>query len=427
MEEEALPDDLVKDHTAAQHKRPRSSSSTSAESIHSTRTLQLDDFQIIEENNREYGNDLYFMPCDQLEHDRLTIQHKVFLYALKGKLTTTNIAPYGSRILDLGTGPGDWAVAMALQYPNSEVVGVDMAVWDIETTEESAGATDGVPVTWEIVDLDVWDYTPTDDVDEITAGIEKFDPFRDDPSARSTIDTSFKPRHPRTPDEPPNPFLLEPPLQPGWNFSDSFDLIHIRGMKGVFADWEDVYAEVYKNLAPGGWVEVADYELMLPEMVNSQQQPGDSSGEYTFKSTELPLPTIRKLYTSGMQASWKVGRHLGTAYMHATYLEDAGFKDIKTTYVNVPVGTWPEDPEQKKIGKMFLVVLMESLETHLLRLLTQWGDAEKKWTAEEVRAEIEQGKREIFDWSESIASENWKEGWCASFKWIVGRKSKNAD
>ncbi|KAF2262057.1 S-adenosyl-L-methionine-dependent methyltransferase [Lojkania enalia] len=280
------------------------------------------------------------MPCDQAEQDRLTILHQVFVHALEGKLTTTKITPMTRRILDLGTGPGHWAVAMAQQYPHTDVVGVDMA---------------------------------------------------HKPPSTSEAGPSF------------NPYVLESEAQPGWHFSQPFDLIHLRNLAGSFAYWEDVYAEIYKNLAPGGCVEVADLELLPPEMTSSIA-----------------------LYLAGMQASYKSGRPLGTFYMHPTYLEDAGFKDVRTTSVNVPVGQWPEDEKQKKIGKMFLVTFMECLEAFSLRLLTKHGDQERLWTAEEVRETVEAGKKEILEWSEGFGGEGRREGWCANFKWIVGRKSKNA-
>ncbi|KAF2736910.1 hypothetical protein EJ04DRAFT_488903 [Polyplosphaeria fusca] len=373
------------------------------------------------------------MPCDQAEQDRLTIQHQVFVYALKGKLTTTRVTPLTRRILDLGTGPGNWALAMAQQCPHAEVVGVDMAVWDLETTEAEAGSG---RVTWEIDDLDVWGVDA--DVDELTSRLGHYDPFRD-PAARDPNETSkSRMREPRsgtgTPADPSesaasfNPYVLEPEAQPGWHFSQPFDLIHLRAMRGSFAYWEDVYAEIYKNLNPGGWIEIADLELVLPEMTNSASTPGESSADNPRSQAAInhPFAAITKLYMSMMQASYKSGRPLGTFYMHPTYLEDAGFKDIQTTQVNVPVGQWPDTEEQRKVGKMFLVILMESLEPHSMRLLTRYGDAERMWTADEVRAQIERGKQEILDWSEGLVDERRREGWCANFKWIVGRKSKNA-
>ena len=53
-------------------------------------------------------------------------------------------------------------------------------------------------------------------------------------------------------------------------------------------------------------------------------------------------------------------------------------------------------------------------------------DAEKIWTADEVIEVVELAKKEILDWSEGLVNERRREGWCANFKWIVGRKSKNA-
>lgn len=359
----------------------------------------------------------------------MAIQHQIFLHALKGQLTTTRILPTTRRILDLGTGPGYWAVAMAQEHPLIEVVGVDMAVWDLETTEGEDGEG---RVTWEIDDLDVWGVDA--DVDELSAALEQYDPFGD---PTYPIDTPSKTRpkdsQPQTPslaEAGPsfNPYVLEQEAQPGWNFSEPFDLIHMRNLKGTFAYWEDVYAEIYKNLAPGGWLEVADWECVLPEMINSTWEPGETSGAVSNRlpAEGYPLPTIRKLYLSMMQSSFKSGRPLGTYYMHPTYLEDAGFKDVRTTYVNVPVGQWPEDEEQRKVGKMFLVLFVESLEAHLLRLFTKYGDGEKIWTADEVREQIDIAKSEILEWNEGVGRENKAEGWCANFKWIVGRKSKNA-
>lgn len=356
------------------------------------------------------------MPCDQAEQDRLAIQHQVYLLALGGKLTTTRVTSSTRRILDLGTGPGYWAVAMAQQYPHAEVVGVDMAVWDIETTEAVAGEA---RVTWELDNLDVWGVE--DELDDITMRLERYDISRDHAN-REPLDSPAKQKakssgesQVQTPSEPTyDLYVLEPEVQPGWHFSEPFDLIHLRSMKGVFAYWEGVYDEIYRNLSPGGWVEIADFDMTLPNLEELQSV------------NEFPFPSLAKLYLGVMQASFKSGRPIGTYYMHPTYLEDAGFKDVTTTYVNVPIGQWHESEEQRKLGKLFLVCVMEMLEPNLLRLLTTWGDAEKIWTPEEVREWIDKGKTEILEWSRGPDRQGKREGWCANFKWIVGRKSKNA-
>jgi SAM-dependent methyltransferase len=315
-----------------------------------------------------------------------------------------------------------------------------MAVWDIETTE---GETGGGKVTWELDDLDVWGTEA--DMDDLSSKLVRYDPFHD-PTHRNPAEGSSRAskhqgvgsqpyQQPQSPsaEEPPSFDLLtlEPEERLGWNFSQPFDFIHVRTMKGCFAYWEEVYAEIYRNLRPGGYIEVADYEVLSPEMLKQKAEPGAMSDE-SSQSAIPPsraddryyiLPTVRRLYITMMEASFKAGRPLGMFYMHKSFLEEAGFKDVRTTYVNVPVGPWPEDEEQKRIGKMFLVVLMESFEAHLLRLATKYGDAERRWTAEEVREKIEVAKQEVLELSEKGADAN-HEGWCANFRWVIGRKSK---
>jgi len=374
-----------------------------------------DDLQFVYENGRVYANDSYYMPCDQTEYDRLALQHQIYTYALKGRLTTTNVTGATRRILDLGTGPGHWAVAMARQFPHAEVVGLDMAVWDIETTEEVMGCA---RVRWELDDLDVWGVE--DNFDDLTMRLQRYDPSRDHAN-REPLESPSKQRtkpssdssQPQTPsDSAYESYMLEAEAQPGWHFSEPFDLVHMRGMKGAFAYWEGVYDEVYKHLSPGGYIEVVDFDMTLPDI--------------EFGVADFPFPTLATLYLAVMQAAFKSGRPVGTFYMHPTYLEDAGFKDVRQTHVNVPIGQWPADEEQRSIGKMHLVCIMEMLEAFLLRYLTMWGDAQKEhWTGEEVRRLIEVGKGEIMAWAEGPLQRpdgGTREGWCASYKWIVGRK-----
>ncbi|KAF2824040.1 PAP2-domain-containing protein [Ophiobolus disseminans] len=412
VEEAPPPESSVAALTASPPKRMRadSSSSSSIESTRSVRTLASEDLEYVHENGRTYGNDTYFLPCvylpnnDFKQQDLLSLQHQVFLHALQGKLTTTRILPSTRRILDLGTGPGHWAVAMAQKYPRSEVVGIDMTEWDLNTTEATLGES---KVIWEIDDLDVWGREP--DLDTLTARLEQFD-FFTDVSNRKPIDSPTRSRaqtgigglsQAGTSSESllADPYTLVGQPTPGWHFSDVFELIHLRNMKGAFAHWEEVYAEIFKSLSPGGWVEIADYDL------GEIPRPAKSSNK-----TELPLPTLRRLYASAIEASFKSGRPIGTFYMHASYLEEAGFTDIQTTQVNVPVGPWPRDEKQKSIGKLMLVVLMEMFEASALRLLGKYGDREKVWTLEEIETQIAIAQQEIAEWN-ARAEQGEVEGW----------------
>jgi SAM-dependent methyltransferase len=389
----------------------------------SVRTLASDDIEYIHENGRTYGNETYYLPCvykpnnDFVEQDRLSLQHQIFVQALQGRLTTTKLLPSTRRILDLGTGPGMWAVSMASQYPHAEVVGIDMTEWDIDTTEATLGDS---RVTWELDDLDVWGRET--DVDGLVGRLASLD-FITEPTYRNPVASPKKTTSTTDSTEPTSQAdelltidfsTLMPQPEPGWHFSDSFELIHMRNMKGTFTHWEDVYAEIYKSLSPGGWIEVADWDLgsvpLGPEYIKDA----------------LPMPTLRKLYAGTMEASFRSGRPLGLYYMNPSYLEEAGFENIQTTHVNVPVGQWSDDEAQKSIGKMMFVLGMETFEPLCLRLLTQWGSKEGLWTAEEVRAACERAQGEVREWVERSEREE-VEGWCASFKWITARKSWHAE
>lgn len=386
------------------------------------RTVTSDDLEFVHENGRTYGNDTYFNPCafnsDLREQDRLFFQHQVFVHALQGRLTTTRLLPSTRRILDLGTGPGHWAVAMAQTHPRAEVVGIDLTQWDLDSTETIMGSAD---VTWELDDLDVWG---TDA--HLSTTLSHFDFYRDmthrmplhsPPKSPKRAGFGHSVTNPETSVESLSidPYDLNPRPEPGWHFSEPYDLIHLRNMKGSFAHWEEVYAEIHKSLAPGGWIEVADWDMGAVPIDHATSDPAS-----------FPVPTLRKLFASMMEASFKSGRPLGLFYMHPTYLEEAGFTDIKTTHVNVPIGQWADDEEQKRVGKLMLVVVMEGFEASLLRLLTKCGDRERVWSAEEVRADIARAQQEVADWVER-SERGEAEGWCASFKWITGRKSWHAD
>lgn len=81
------------------------------------------------ENGRlypNYGKHEYGMPMDDRELERNDIQHTKYLLLLNDQLCLTKLdSP--TRVLDVGTGTGIWAIDMGDLYPQAQVIGTDIA------------------------------------------------------------------------------------------------------------------------------------------------------------------------------------------------------------------------------------------------------------------------------------------------------------
>ncbi|KAL8848696.1 MAG: hypothetical protein Q9221_006306 [Calogaya cf. arnoldii] len=252
-------------------------------------------FEQILENDRGYANESYFMPCDEKEQTRLAITHQCFTSMLSGQLSFQNIPRSAKRILDVGTGIGDWAVGVAERYPTAEVTATDITCF--QTTEV-----------------------------------------------------------------PSNVFFEIDDAQEEWTFTEPFDFIHLRGLSGAFSDWVAVYKEAHKHLQANGILEVADF------------------GNIT--TTEAIADSYLSIYNGAcLSAAEKSGVTLGLDHMKKALLESAGFSIAKTRTLEIPLGTWSDDPRKKLAGKMALIAALEGLEARSLRLLTR----HMGWKAEDVR------------------------------------------
>jgi SAM-dependent methyltransferase len=160
----------------------------------STRSLYDSDVVYVMIHGRRYCRD-YYMPNDEEEQDRGQMLHDVYLHIFDNRLTTVPLRDPG-KILDIGTGTGEWAMAMAEEFPNTEVIGTDIA-----QIQPAAGPPN---VFFEI-----------DDAEEEYGWT--------------------------------------------WP-EDEFDLVHLRSMAGAFTDWQYIYREAIRHLKPGGWLEVIDFD-----------------------------------------------------------------------------------------------------------------------------------------------------------------------
>ncbi|HEU5348432.1 MAG TPA: class I SAM-dependent methyltransferase [Ktedonobacterales bacterium] len=154
----------------------------------------------------------YLLAKDISEHNRLDFQHYLLRSALRGLWA----APIGQprAILDAGTGTGRWAMEMAQNFPQANVVGVDIVV-------------------------------PRSDVE--TASLN---PQASQPSSTRPENYSF---------------VIGNVLE-GLPFTDgTFDYTHQRLLVvGIPADrWQSVVNELVRVTRPGGWVELVEGDLQI--------------------------------------------------------------------------------------------------------------------------------------------------------------------
>lgn len=251
------------------------------------------------------------MPNDEAEQTRLNITHQIYLILLDGNLTTVPITSDAPRILDIGTGPGDWAIDMSGLDPGATIIASDIGVFDTGICH---------------IDL-------------------------------------------------PNVVFQLDDARYEWAYDEPFDLVHLRGLSGAFRDWGYVYQQAFKNLKPGGYIEVSDTD----PAANTINVPNSES-------------SYLSIYASAMQSAAEVaGYPRDLSHLRPTMLSAAGFVDVRVFEREVPVGLWPGDLQGKTLGKMGLIALLEGLEAFSIRPLT----ATSKWTVDEVRDLCEKVKDEL--------------------------------
>lgn len=149
----------------------------------------------------------YVLPKDDREVQRLDFQHYMLRFAMRGNYAAPLVNPTG--ILDVGCGTGRWATEMAQQFPNANVVGVDLVPPPTETPNPLAGGSDKRPENFAFIQGNILEGLP---------------------------------------------------------FADgTFDFTHMRLL--VFAlpapRWQDVAHELVRVTSMGGWVEWLEGDILL--------------------------------------------------------------------------------------------------------------------------------------------------------------------
>ncbi|KAJ4289303.1 hypothetical protein N0V88_007054 [Collariella sp. IMI 366227] len=158
--------------------------------------------------------------------------------------------------------------------------------------------------------------------------------------------------------------------------SDTFDFIHARVLVGNIVDWRQFYKEAFRCCKPGGWME---------------------SHEPSFSwQSDLGIPENSAL-GQWKKVWWEGGKKFGRTFrvvdddLQKKYMEEAGFVDIVVKDFKTPVGDWPLDRHQKRIGMWSKTTLMTDIEGYILYI---WN-AVMGWSREEVLVYIAHVKLQL--------------------------------
>ncbi|KAK5657989.1 hypothetical protein OQA88_2543, partial [Cercophora sp. LCS_1] len=176
---------------------------------------------------------------------------------------------------------------------------------------------------------------------------------------------------------PPNvKFEIEDATQP-WTYpANSFDYVHIRWLIGSVPSWEALFAEAFRVLKPGGYLETWEPADRI-YADDGSVKPDDALGQWAV------------LFREGGK---KIGRsfNLYDGDVQGQSMRSAGFEEVGRRDFTTPVGQWPRDPKLKEIGMFAQAAFEVDTEGYILFLATTIG-----WKMEEVKAYVQQAIREL--------------------------------
>ncbi|KAL7808053.1 S-adenosyl-L-methionine-dependent methyltransferase [Trichoderma aethiopicum] len=214
---------------------------------------------------------IYYAPIDDEEITRLGNMHTMLRTVFDNRLIFPPVVR-PQRILECGFGAAHWAVDVAEQYPDAEVVGLDISPHMVP--EEMPNN----------LDLQV-----------------------DDLNGEFTFPSNY------------------------------FNVVHSQMMAGGIhaTRWPSYLQDMYRVLQPGGWCQLVEIYF------NAQSDNGTLSPDHALSR-----------WSSGYLDAMHPQKDPRAALRLKDWMRNAGFTDIESRLLTLPMCSWPTDPRDHAIGAL---------------------------------------------------------------------------
>ncbi|PLB47949.1 hypothetical protein P170DRAFT_476602 [Aspergillus steynii IBT 23096] len=283
-----------------------------------SQTEELDDIYLetVTIHRREYQkysveHQISFQPVDEDEAERLDLQHRIFNRVFDNRLIFPPI-PQPRQILDCGYGTGSWAIEIAEQHPDCDVIGLD-----IFPHNNSDDIPDNLwlQVSWILFHKFILGVTATSVPNERTFWL----------LAHFAVDDLNR------------PFTFP---------SNHFDLVQSRMLAtGINKD---------RVLKPGGWVQLIEIYF------NVQSDNGSITERNALRQ-----------WSSQLMGSLEETKDLRVGTRLRTLLAAEGLQEVDARMIPLPLCAWSNDPRMQGIGEMNRGNIQKLLSTMALYPFTQ--------------------------------------------------------
>ncbi|KAK2806489.1 hypothetical protein FQN50_005772 [Emmonsiellopsis sp. PD_5] len=164
-------------------------------------------------------------------------------------------------------------------------------------------------------------------------------------------------------------------IEDDWDYTEPFDYIHIRGMEASIGDWPRLIQQAYDNLAPGGVIEIFDFEARAS--TDDDSLPESSA--------------YHQLNVLFAEAAEKMGKPVGVSARYPEFLAAAGFRDVCHETRKVPLTPWQSEPKMRTLGHYMQLAMSESFEPYTLATFTRALD----WNYNMVQALIAGARQDL--------------------------------